>query len=410
MLIINALLIDADTQKKGALRIKDNTIEAVGDLAPRAGEEVFDARGMWLLPGMVDLCFHLRDPGHKRIEAIDISASSALRGGITTILAAPDTTPSIDNETVAEYVLTKAAAANGARILISGEIAKENRLNNLAKLFAVGISAIEGASSLDGNILRRAFEYALMADKPAFIRCQNGALAGNGVIHDGECAARLGLPAIPDYAESSEAARVAELSDAIGAKLVIEAISAARTLNAASLYKGDRLWLQTLLPHLLLTDDACAGFDNACKLDPPLRSAQDREALIAGVKSGAVAVVSSGHFPQDESSRDRPFELASAGVDIADIFLSLAYTELVAAGKMAIGEFVRAASLNPARILGEPCGALRAGLRADLVVFDPNRTIEVKTRDGVAKSFWSGKELLGGVAAAFVAGKLRFSV
>ncbi|GHV02273.1 dihydroorotase [Campylobacterota bacterium] len=402
MLITNALLIDAETEKKGALRIKNGAIEAVGDLSAQSGEETLDAQGKWLIPGVVDMDFHLCDPGHKRIETISESTSSALLGGITTILASPDTTPPIDNETVVEYILTKAAASNGARLLLSGEIAKGTQINNIAKLFAVGVRAIEGTSALDGNVLRRAFEYALMADKPLALICENPAIDGSGVMHEGEISARLGLPALSDFGESSEVARVAELARAIGAKTLIKAVSAASSLGV--LRPNNKLWLQVLLPHLLLTDNDCWGFNTACKIFPPLRSGDDQAALLEATKSGENLVLSSGHLSQDESSRDRPFELAGAGMDTAGIFISLAYTYLIASGKLTAHEFVRAASLNPAKLLGEPCGALAAGLRADLVLFDPNAKRVVALRDGVARNYWSGKTLDGAVAAAFVGG------
>ncbi|MDR3347933.1 MAG: dihydroorotase [Helicobacteraceae bacterium] len=406
MLITNAVLTDDSGQRNGSLRTENDTIVAIGDLAQIKGEETFDAKAAWLIPGLVDLNFHLRDPGHKRIETIEESSQNALLGGITTILAAPDTNPPIENETVVEYIAAKAAVAKGARILIAGGIAKEdNRLNDIAKLFKAGARVIEGNSSLDSNIIRRAFEYALMADKTAFITCKNDALEGNGVVHDGEVASLLGLPSLPDYAESSEAARIAEIADAIGAKLFIEAVSSARTLNALKPYIDDRLSAQTLLPHLLLTENDCDDFNAACKIFPPLRSAADRDALIAGVKNALIAVISSGHLPQDESSRDRPFELASAGMDISSFFLSLAYTHLIATNKLTIEEFIRATALNPANILGEPCGALKIGLRADLIVFDPSQERVVALKEGVARSFWSGKTIQGVVKAAFIAGK-----
>ncbi|MDR0664496.1 MAG: amidohydrolase family protein [Helicobacteraceae bacterium] len=406
MLITNAVLTDANVQIEGALRIENGAIADAGDLAPIAGETIYDAKRKWLLPGLVDLNYHLSDPGHKRIETINDSSKNALLGGVTTILAAPDTNPPIENEAIAEYILAKANAAKGARILIAGEIAKEGgKLNDIAKLFSAGASAIKGDTTLDCNLIRRAFEYALTADKYALFTCKNAALESAGAMHDGEIASLLGLSGLPDYAESGEAARLVQLAQAIGVKLVVEAISSARTLNALEPYLSDRLRAQTLLSHLLLTEENCDDFNAACKIFPPLRAKSDRDTLLAGVKNGAISIIASGHLPQDVSSRDRPFELASAGMDISGAFLSLAYTYLIAEGKLTINEFIRAAALNPANILGEPCGALCKGLRADLIVFDPNAEREIAVRDGVAKSFWSGKKVKGAVSAAFVAGE-----
>lgn len=409
MLIVNALLTDGSGQKKGSLRIANGLIEAVGELAAQPGEAVQDAAGAWLMPGLVDLNFHLKDPGHKRIESIHASAALALQGGITTLLAAPDTTPAVDNETVVEYIGAKAAATQGARVLIAGEIAKGGKLNDLSKLMGAGVAALQGSSVLDGNLLRRSFEYALMADRPALITCRNEAIEGNGVMHDGETAARLGLPALPDFAESSEAARVAELASATGNPLLIEAVSSARTLGALKPYKerGQKLALETLLPHLLLTERACEGFNTACKLFPPLREESDRLALIEAVRSGLIDVIASGHLPQEESAKDRPFEQAAAGIGAAGEFLSLAYTYLIAPGHLDAPTFIRAASQNPARILGEPCGALQAGLRADLVLFDPSAERVAHKREGVAATPWAGQKLKGCVLAAWVGGEHR---
>ncbi|MDR2033090.1 MAG: dihydroorotase [Helicobacteraceae bacterium] len=406
MLITNAILTDHLGQKRGALRINGGAIDEVGELVPRKDEEIFDAKGAWLMPGLVDLNFHLRDPDRKRIETIEEATRSAILGGITTILAAPDTNPPIENEAIAEYILAKAAAAKAARVLIAGQIVKENgALNDIAALFKAGASAIEGKTTLDSNAIRRVFEYALMAGKSAFFTCNNLSLESGGAMHDGETASILGLPGLPEYAESSEAARVVQIALAIGVRLVIEAISSARTLEAIAPYIGDRIWTQTLLPHLLLTEEDCDGFNVACKIFPPLRTKADRDALIAGVKNNRINMIASGRLPQDTNSRDRPFETASAGMDTAGVFLSLAYTYLIAKNKLTIAEFIRAASFNPAYILGEPCGALEKGLRADLIVFDPSQTRQVAIREGSAKSFWSGKTLTGVVVAAFVAGK-----
>ncbi|MDR0747013.1 MAG: amidohydrolase family protein [Helicobacteraceae bacterium] len=403
MLITNALLIDADTYQKGALRIENGQIAELGDgIKPYAGEEVLDIKGKYLLPGLVDLDFHLNDPGHKRIETIEESGRNATGGGITTVLASSDTSPPIDNETVVEYILTKAV---GVRFLLSGEIAKGVQMNNIAKLFSVGIAALDGASSLESNILRRAFQYALMGGKTVFISCKNSSLEMSGVIHDGLAAADLGLPSMPDFAESSEALKTAEIAGAIGAKLLIKAISSKRTITALKPHKTDRLFLQTLLPHLLLTDEDLRGFNTSCKIFPPLRSQEDQDALIAALKSGEIDVLSSGHFPQDESSRDRPFELSSAGMDIAGIFLSLAHTFLISAGKLTIHEFLRAASKNPAKVLNLPCGELKSGTYADLVIFDPQKQTTVKPRRGIAKSYWSAQTLKGAVTGVFLNGR-----
>lgn len=407
MLIINAKLIDHSGKKDGSLRVEESIISEIGDLAPKAGEEVIDAKGAWLLSGAVDLNFHLKDPGSKRIETIGEATADATRGAITTILASPDTTPAIDNETVVEYILAKASATAGARVLIAGEVAKQDKLNNIAKLFAAGASAIGAKSSLAGNAFRRACEYALMADKALFVSCKNDSIDGAGVMHDGEVAASMGLLGIPDYSESSEALKVAEIAKSIGNKLVIEAISSQKTINA--LARTDKLYLQVLLPHLLLTDQECLGFNTNAKISPPLREESDRKALIGAIKNGTIAIISSGHLPQDLSSKDQPFELATSGISSARYFLPLLYTYLVKSGDLTIEELARSVSYNPAKVLNEPCGELKVGLRADLVLFDPEATQVVSSKDSVASSPWEGKTLSGKVIFALVGGKKAFS-
>ena len=407
MLLINALLIDSNGQRRENLRITDDVISAVGALEPQGDETVLDCTDKWVMPGIIDLNFHLNDPGHKRIESIEESAKRAFAGGITTIVASSDTNPAIDNETVVEYIATKASTVCGARVRLMGEVASQHaQLNDIAKLFKAGVCALETTTKLESNLLRRAFEYALMAEKPVFVACQNSSLELNGVLHDGVAAAQMGLPALVDFAESSESLRVSDIAQAVGATVIIKAISAKRTFEALKPRKHDRLFLQTLLPHLLLTDSDCLGFNTACKISPPLRSASDQEALIGALASGAIDILSSGHLPQDESSRDRPFELSSDGMDIAAIFLPLAYTYLIGTGKMKIEDFVRAASFNPARILGEPCGVIAEGKRADLVVFDPNAEQIVVQKEGVAKNFWNGKRVSGKVICALIGGAI----
>lgn len=400
MLIVNAKLIDAHGEKDGDLRVVDGAIAEIGKLSPQPNEEVVDAKGKWLLTGAVDLNFHLRDPGNKQIESISEATARAAEGGITTILAHPDTTPAVDNETVVEYILAKASATVGARILISGEIAKKDQLNNIAKLFKAGVAAIEGKSSLNGNILRRAFEYGLMADRPVFITPKNESIDGAGVMHDGEVAAKMGVVGMPDYAESSEALRVAEIADAVGCKVVLEAISSKRSIDAISKLGYKNIYTEVLLPHLILTDRECLGFNTNAKINPPLRSETDKEALLEAVKNGKVSLIASGHFPRDATSKDQPFEVASSGISSAEVFISLAYTHLVKSGLLTISQLLKFISYNPAKLLDEPCGELKEGMRADLVLFDPDAVREN------LDPLWSKTKTYGKVINAWVGGKL----
>lgn len=410
MLIVDARLCDATGERRGDLRIEADRIAQVGEaLSPAPGEPVVEASGCLLLPGAVDLNFHLSDPGRGRLESMESSAQLALKGGITTLLAAPDTTPAIDNETVVEYLLGKADATRGARILISGEIAKADQLNNLALLFKAGVVALQGKSTLDGNLLRRAFEYGLMADRPVLIAAQEAAIAGSGVMHEGEVSARLGLPAIGDFAESSEAARVGEIAAALKSRLLIQSVSAARTVAAIESLKTRSGFVsaEVLLTHLLLDEHACEGFNTAARLDPPLRAATDRQALIDAVASGTIDAIASGHQPQDPASKDRPFELAAPGARMADLFLPLAYHYLIETGNLDLPTLVRAISANPAALLGLNAGALAVGKRADLVLFDPEATTAVHTQSAHAPSLWEGQQLKGAVRSAWVGGERR---
>lgn len=400
MLIVNAKLIDAFGERDGAVRIESGTICEVGDLQIKSNEQVIDAKNRWLLTGAVDLNFHLRDPGNKQIESIGEATARAIDGGITTILALPDTTPAIDNETVVEYILAKANATEGARILISGEIAKKDQLNNIAKLFKAGVVAIEGKSSLSGNILRRAFEYTLMADRAVFITPKNDSIDGAGVMHDGEVASKMGVLGMPDYAESSEAIRVAEIADAVGSRVVLEAVSAKRSIEAISKLGYSNIFVEVLLPHLLLNETECIDFNTRAKISPPLRSEEDRLALINAVKSGVISLLASGHFPRDATSKDQPFEAASSGISCAGAFLSLAYTHLVKSGVLSMSELMRLVSYNPARLLNENCGEMKAGQRADLVLFDPS--IIRSNLDPI----WQKGDVYGEVVCAWVAGRV----
>ncbi|MEF3191278.1 MAG: dihydroorotase [Campylobacterales bacterium] len=374
MVIINALMPFDESGFLGSVRISNGLITQIAaSIMPEEGEEVIDAAGRWLLPGLVDLdCQAAR---YLIKENLSTLLSQLAAGGATTVLLQPDKELKLTDPEMLSMVTSTMASEDGVCVVQACQACDGERLNDLAILLDAGAAAITTSSDIDSNLLLRSAQYAAMTEKPLIVACNDSSLQGAGVMHEGAIAASMGLPGWPVVAETAETARVIEIARYTKATLWLRHLSCAISLQLTKRAKAEGVQLAAgvHVHHLLLDESACEGFNTFAKTIPPLRSTKDREALLQGVGEGSIDYVSSGNVPVVEATKDVAFEVASSGIESSSIFLPLLYTAVVVRGGMTMKDLVRVGAETPARLLGLwDRGVLKEGLRADLILFDPS--------------------------------------
>lgn len=381
LLIANARLLDpaSDTDTAGFVAVRDGLIAHAGSKAP-AGKwtETVEADGRWLMPGAIDLCARLREPGavHKATVASEIPAAQA--GGITTVCMPPDTRPVLDTPSVVDRVRARVAKAGGGLDVellgaLTQGLAGEG-LPDMAALKAAGVVGVSNAEAPLANLLiaRRALEYAAGVGLTVHVRPQDPALAGNGCAHEGAVATRRGLPGIPAAAETVALAQWLALVEETGARLHVGRLSTARgaEMIAAARQRGLPVSADVAAHQLFLTEDAVDGFDPSAHVVPPLRTAADREALRAAVAAGTVEAICSDHQPHEADAKINPFPLTEPGVSGLETLLPLVL-QLVHDGVLSPLAAAARLTQGPAAVLGRAAPRLARGAAADLVLVDP---------------------------------------
>jgi dihydroorotase len=366
------------------VHIADGRIVAIG-AAPagfRAARKV-DAAGRLVLPGLVDLCARLREPGAEYKATIASECAAAVAGGITVLCCPPDTRPVIDTPAVVELIHQRAAAAGGADVHVIGALTRGLDGEVLAEMHALRRAGCRGVGDAgraiaSSEVLRRALEYAAGCGLTVFLEPVDPQLANHGAVHEGVVSTRLGLPPVPAAAEAVAVARALVLAEETGASLHLGRISAAASVRqiAAARARGVAVSADTGICHLLLTDADVAGYDAMCHLRPPLRSAADRDALVAAVATGVIDAVTSDHQPHEADAKAAPFSLTEPGASTLDLLLPL-LLRVVAEGRLDLMHALKAATVAPARILGLEPPRLDPGAPADVVVVDPDAEFTV---------------------------------
>ena len=393
------------------VRIRDGRIV---EIAPglRGGREVA-VTDLWVVPGLVDLHAHLREPGAEHKEDLVSGARAAAHGGFTTVCAMPDTAPVNDQRTVTELIVRRAAEIGLARIRPIGAITRGldgERLADIADMKDGGIVAVaDGDRAVaDAAVLRRALEYCRTFDLPLVQHAEDLHLAEGGVMHEGALATRIGLRAHPAMAESAMVARDLEIVAATGGRYHLAHVSAARTVDLIrdAKRRGLPVTAEVSALHLLLTEAACTDYDPHARLSPPLRGEADRQALLAGVADGTIDCVVSDHAPTALTEKEGLFEEAVPGA------VGLETTLAVVLGLVAGGHLPRARALDalaaaPARAFALPAATLAPGALADIAVIDPGRAWTVAAHELVGKSKHTpllGRSLVGRAVLTLLAG------
>ncbi len=341
-------------------------------------DRAIDARGLVVCPGLVDLSARLREPGAEHKATIASETAAAASGGVTTLCCPPDTDPAIDTPAVVELIRRKAKRSGRCMVLPLGAITRDlagTELAEMAALKAAGCPAVSNASAALASILvqRRALEYASTYGLIVLLRPEDPQLRDGGCAHEGPVSTRLGLPGIPEAAETVAVARDIALCEQTGARIHFRGLSTAKAVRMIERARQDRLPVSAdVAAHqLFLTEADIDGFDSRCHVDPPLRTTADREGLRAGVASGAIGAICSDHQPHEPDAKDAPFPSTAPGISALETLLPLTL-RLVEERLLALDAAIARVTCGPADVLGLPLGRLGVGARADVCVFDPD--------------------------------------
>jgi dihydroorotase len=387
--------------------------------ASAGGADLVDAKGLVLMPGGIDIHVHLREPGREDEETIESGARAAIHGGFTSVACMPNTEPALDTQSAVRFVRAKGREAGLARVFPIGAITvgrRGERLTEFGEMVAAGAVAFsdDGDSVERAGVQRRAFEYARMFGVPLISHCEDKSLSAGGVMNEGAVSTRLGLRGWPRIAEEIIIARDIALAEYTGGRLHVAHVSSARgvVLVREAKRRGVRVTAESMPHYFALTDDALAEYDTNLKVNPPIRTADDREAIIAGLADGTLDTIASDHAPHASFEKDLEFDRAPFGLIGLETTLALVMTELVRPGRLALAAAVERMTAGPARALGLPLGRLAPGAPADITLFDPDASWRVDPVEMLSRSKntpFAGRELTGRVRMVFVAGERRFA-
>jgi dihydroorotase len=380
-------------------------------------DRVIDAKGLVVCPGFIDLAVRLREPGHEYKATLESEMAAAAAGGVTSLACLPDTDPPLDEPGLVDMLRRRAKALSRSRVYPLGALTvklKGELLTEMGLLAEAGCVAFSQANAplADNQILWRALQYAATFGYPVWLRAEDAALARDGVAHDGEVATRLGLPGIPAFAETIALGSILELVRATGARVHLCRLSTAGGVEMVRAAKREGLPVtcDVGIHHVHLSDMDLGYFDANCRLDPPLRSQRDRDALARGLAEGVVDCLVSDHTPVDEDDKHLPFAEAAPGATGLELLLPLTLKWGEAAGLSLAATLARITS-EPARVLGVASGRLTPGSPADIALFDPKATLRVvpeNLRSQGRNTPFLGHELAGRMRATVLAGNVVF--
>lgn len=420
LLIKNGTVIDpaSKTEAESDILIENGKIVKINKTITEKADKTVDAKGCFVMPGFIDLHVHLRDPGFEEKETVVTGAKAAARGGFTTILAMPNTKPVVDNADVVNYVHHKAKNLAPVHVLQIGAITKgqEGReLADIRKMAKAGIPAIseDGKSVMDAGLYYQAMQIAKEEGIPVFAHCEDKSLAGSGVMNEGERSKELHLPGIINAAEDVIAARDIVLAQSAGARLHLCHCSTRQSVAMAERAKaeGVKVTAEACPHHFILSDEDVLEDDANFKMNPPLRSKEDVEAIREGLKNDVIDVIATDHAPHTAVEKGMSMTKAPFGIVGLETAASLVYTELVLKKYLTPMQMTEKMSYNPAQIIGSKKGVIEEGAQADLVIFDPDKTYVIDTADfaGKAKNTpFQGRKVTGQVAATVVAGEIVY--
>ncbi len=351
-------------------------------------DQIVDANGKLVVPGLIDVHVHLREPGREDEETVETGCQAAAAGGFTAVCAMPNTQPRIDNQETVKFVQDRAIDAD-ARVYVVGSITKEgagNELSEIGDLVKVGAVAIsdDGHYVQNPDIMRRAMEYARMFDIPVMQHAEDELLCAGGIMNESFQSTRLGMKGRPAVAEEVAVLRDIALCRVTGARLHIQHITTKRGVEAIRRAKAEGIQVTTEAcpQHFVLTDEEIGKeFNTNLRVNPPLRTKEDREAVIEGLIDGTIECIASDHAPHSVEEKDCEFDLAAPGMIGLETTLGLVKTYLIDKGYLSWADAIRKMTANPARIFGLEGGSLAEGTVADITIVDPDKKWTVRAAD-----------------------------
>jgi len=408
LLLVGGTLIDPAAQREGRfdILIEDGAITDIQPSIPANDRvEVLDVTGKLILPGFVDLHVHFREPGREDKETVETGSRAAVRGGFVAVCPMPNTDPALDHRGAVEWVCQEAKRIGLVDVLPVGALTKGRHgeeLTDFGELFDAGCVAL----SDDGNplassfLMRRALEYAKVFGRPVIQHAEDPALSAGGVMHEGLTSTTLGLRGIPAESEAVMVARDLELAKLTGGWIHFAHVSCARSVELVRQAKrhGVRVTCEVTPHHLALTDEAVAGFRTEAKVNPPLRSEQDRLALIEGLKDGTIDCIATDHAPHTDWEKDADFDSSPFGISGLETALGVCVNTLIVPGHLSWMQLAQMLATNPGTIAGLNGKALGKGHVANLTVVDPNTSWTVEPAQFASKgkrSPFAGWQLTG---------------
>ncbi len=398
--------------------VEDGKIRRVEPGIETPADELLDARGQVVAPGLVDIHVHLREPGGEISETLETGLAAAVAGGFTTVCPMPNTKPVIDHPELVRATIEKAQRLGLARVFPIAAVSMESEGESLADFAALKAAGAVGFSD-DGKpvktagLMRRAMERTRDLGLPIIDHCEDPSLRARGVVNEGPVAERLRLRGVPNCSEDVCVARDLIVAESTGAHLHVAHLSTAGAVEMVRVGKrrGIRVTCEVTPHHFSLTDEAVEEYGTHAKINPPLRSARDVEAVLAGLAEGTVDCIVTDHAPHAPELKQKPFAEAPFGVIGLETALPLALTQLVHTGRISLAHLVVLMSTSPARIINQPLGRLQVGGPADITVFDPNLEWTYRAAEGRSKSRnspFDGWKLKGAATATVVVGRIVY--
>src|SRR6266404_4004485 len=422
LLISNGRVIDpaTGTDAPRDILLDGDRIAAVapqGQLAVRAkGAEIFDAANFVVAPGFIDLHCHLREPGGESSETIETGTRAAARGGFTAVCCMPNTKPVNDNASVTRFILDRAKVAGGVRVWPIGAASVESKGEAIAEIAGMkqaGIAAVsdDGKPIATARLARQVMDYCRSLGLPVIEHAEDVSLAAGAVMREGVTSTRLGLRGMPAAAESVCVARDVQIVELTGGRLHVAHLSAKASLDQVRWAKSRGLRVTCeVTPHHFTLIDEDVQYDSRFKMNPPLASREDREALIAGLADGAVDVIATDHAPHEPALKDVEFDRAPFGILGFETAIALTLEQLVHTGKISLMRMVELFTTGPARVLSKE-RKLAAGQPADVTIFSTTHEWTYNVNDSPSKSRnspFDGRTFKGAPMATIVAGRIKY--
>lgn len=420
LLIQNGHVVDPANGRDGVMDIlvENGLVKKVGENLSADGKDgtVIDASGKTVVPGLVDMHCHLRDPGFEYKETIETGTKSAAKGGITSVACMPNTKPVVDNKAVVAYILKTAQETGSVHVYPIGSVTKGQKgeeLSEIGDMKAAGIVAVsdDGVPVKDANVMRRAMQYASTFHIPVISHCEEMSLVDGGVMNEGYVSTLLGLRGITRAAEEVMVEREAILCETLKVPVHIAHVSTRGSVEIVRQAKrrGAPITCETCPHYFTLTEEAVMGYNTNAKMNPPLRTQDDVEAIIEGLVDGTIDAIATDHAPHHIDEKNLEFDLALNGIVGFETLLPLSVTYLVKTGKLTMAQLIEKLCVNPSRILGISKEGITENRAADIAIFDADEAYTVRVSEFASKSKnspFDGFEVYGKVYDTIVDGKI----